>query len=102
MSPIHNAENDRLYERIEHCSRSATRLNFTIDMSTDVTERKSSVNGYHSLGKFAFCFRIIFHYILLLSIFLIFTLYNFTYIISLEKQLFLLSNRIGKSALPLS
>ncbi|XP_024882099.1 protein aurora borealis-like [Temnothorax curvispinosus] len=51
MSPIHEAENNRLYERVEHCS-SATRLNFMIDMSTDdIAERKdqSSVNGYHSL-----------------------------------------------------
>lgn len=51
MSPIHDAENDRLYERIEHCF-SATRLNFTTDMSTDEAERKDQglVNGYHSLN----------------------------------------------------
>jgi len=74
MSPIHDAETDRLYERIEHCF-STTQLNFTIDMSTDdTTERKDQglVNGYYSLGKFAFSYNLIFKYILLF-IFLIFT-----------------------------
>ncbi|KAL6257461.1 hypothetical protein P5V15_011032 [Pogonomyrmex californicus] len=50
MSPIHN-ENDRLFERIEFCSRSASRLSFSMDMSIDGIERKNKnfINGYHSL-----------------------------------------------------
>ncbi|XP_025995252.1 protein aurora borealis isoform X2 [Solenopsis invicta] len=50
ISPIHNA--DRLHERIEYCSRTATRLNFTVNMSTDdiiEEKRSSSVNGYYLL-----------------------------------------------------
>ncbi|XP_036147913.1 protein aurora borealis isoform X2 [Monomorium pharaonis] len=48
ISPIHNAENDRS-QRIEHCSRTATRLNFTVNMSTDEEKNLSWINGYHSL-----------------------------------------------------
>ena len=63
ISPIHNAENNKLYKRIEHCSSLATRLNFVTDMDiNDAAERKSSssINDHHSLGKFAFCFSLIF------------------------------------------
>ncbi|XP_018057531.1 PREDICTED: protein aurora borealis [Atta colombica] len=52
ISPIHNAENDKLYKRIEYCSSLATRLNFATDMNTnDAAEGKgsSSINGHHSL-----------------------------------------------------
>ncbi|KYN07729.1 PREDICTED: uncharacterized protein LOC108779198 [Cyphomyrmex costatus] len=52
MSPIQNAENNRLYEKIEHCSNSGTRLNFAIDMNINgVIEEKNSslINDYHSL-----------------------------------------------------
>ncbi|KYN44897.1 hypothetical protein ALC56_00893, partial [Trachymyrmex septentrionalis] len=52
ISPIHNAENNKLYKRIEHCSSLATRLNFVTDMDiNDAAERKSSssINDHHSL-----------------------------------------------------
>ncbi|XP_018363793.1 PREDICTED: protein aurora borealis [Trachymyrmex cornetzi] len=52
ISPIHNAENNKLYKRIEHCSSLATRLNFATDMETnDAAEGKSSssINGHHLL-----------------------------------------------------
>ncbi|KYQ59044.1 Protein aurora borealis [Trachymyrmex zeteki] len=51
ISPIHNAENNKLYKRIEHCSSLATRLNFATDMNTnDAAEGKSSSSiNDHSL-----------------------------------------------------
>lgn len=50
MSPIHTTENNVLHEKIAGSSRSAIRLDFTMDMSIDnviVEKSENLINGYY-------------------------------------------------------
>lgn len=57
ISPIHTTENNVLFEKIARNSRSAIRLDFAMDMSTDnviMDKSENSTNGYYLFLLFKF------------------------------------------------
>jgi len=65
ISPIYNAENNMLHEKIEHSSHLTTQLDFTMDISMDNTPLKKNqifINEKLSAGKLTFVFAACFSY----------------------------------------
>lgn len=80
ISPIYNAENNMLYEKVGHSSHLATQLDLTMDISMDnisLEKNQISVNDCEKLsGKLIFLFAACFSFLPFFQNYLSFNLFS--------------------------